>query len=209
MEGRRGKLGAEFENRLIGRGCKSDSGCPSHHTSTRQPRSSARPRRLPPAARYVPRPPGFNHFLDLLPPSTTTMLAVQKPVALFSSPQAHLHRPSHSRHPSAPVVIRPTQTPGLLSLSKPAQPQQRQQQPQQHARAPRSSPKGKQQRSPQPAPAQAQAVEDGKKAKASRARAVSPSDKSSKPANAPSAEKSPRGRQSAKSSSPKEKADKR
>ncbi|KIP06803.1 hypothetical protein PHLGIDRAFT_128059 [Phlebiopsis gigantea 11061_1 CR5-6] len=157
------------------------------------------PHRLPPAVRYVLRPPGFNHRLSRpLSSPTTTMLAVQKPVALFSSPSAH-YRPSHSRHPSAPVLIRPTQTPGLLSLSKPVQPSpQRQQQAQQYGRAPRSSPKGKQNRSPQPAPAQALPVEDPKKPKASKLQPASPSDKSSKPSAVQTPEKPPRGRQSAK-----------
>ncbi|GJE85276.1 hypothetical protein PsYK624_013550 [Phanerochaete sordida] len=127
------------------------------------------------------------------------MLAVQKPVTLFSSPQGHFPRPSHSRLPSAPVVIRSTQTPGLLSLSKPAQQHQSRPQSQSGARAARS-PKGKQQRPPQPAPAQAQSVEEGKKAKASKPRTAGSDDDSSKPAVA-SPEKSPRGRRSAKAAS--------
>ena len=166
---------------------------------------------LPPTARYVRRHSGFNNSYDIHRSSTTTMLAVQKPIALFSSPQAHYQRPSHSRHPSAPVVIRPTQTPGLLSLSKPAQPQQlsSRQQSQQYGRAPRSPPKSKQNRSPQPVSAQAQPVEDGKKSpRAVKLSSTSPSDKASKPLNASSPEKSSRGRQSAKPSS-KEKADRR
>ncbi|EKM57636.1 uncharacterized protein PHACADRAFT_251371 [Phanerochaete carnosa HHB-10118-sp] len=136
------------------------------------------------------------------------MLAIQKPVALFSSPQAHLPRSTHSRHPSAPVVIRPTQTPGLLSLSKPAQQHlPRPQQSQPHVRASRTSTRGKQQRSPQPVPAQAQSAEDGKKAKASKPSSANPPNDSSKP-NVPSLEKSTRGRRSAKVV-PKEKADQR
>lgn len=163
----------------------------------------------PPARRPLRPTLGFNNsFVLSTSPPTTTMLAVQKPVALFSSPSAH-YRPSHGRHPSAPVVIRSTQTPGLLSLSKPAQPSpQRQQQAQPHARAPRSTPKGKQNRSPQPAPAQAQPAEDVKKPIPSKPRSASPSDKTSKPLKAQSSDKPPRGRQSAKPPS-KEKADRR
>lgn len=69
------------------------------------------------------------------------MLAVQKPptMSLFA---ATTFRPSHSRHPSAPVVVRPTHTPGLLTLSKPQQ-HPRPQQQQQHQRTFRSSPREK------------------------------------------------------------------
>ncbi|KAF9078794.1 hypothetical protein BDP27DRAFT_29191 [Rhodocollybia butyracea] len=49
---------------------------------------------------------------------------------------------AHRRHPSAPVVVQPTRTPGLLSLSKPVQRQQPVQ------AKPRSSPKAKQPKAP-------------------------------------------------------------
>lgn len=55
------------------------------------------------------------------------MIMVQKPAHILSSPASH-----HRRMPSAPptVLVQPTRTPGLLSLSKPApspRPQLRQQ----------------------------------------------------------------------------------
>lgn len=65
------------------------------------------------------------------PPPTLIMLMVQKQPAfsLSQSPTMFHHR----RHPSAPpavVVVHPTRTPGLLSLSKPQQQRsQRQQRP--------------------------------------------------------------------------------
>ncbi|KAH8102983.1 hypothetical protein BXZ70DRAFT_764705 [Cristinia sonorae] len=74
------------------------------------------------------------------------MIAIQKPVNPLSTMPYH-HRPSHARHPSAPVVVRPTHVPGLLSLSKPVNPPQPRQQPQ--PRPPRTSPKGKAQRTNQ------------------------------------------------------------
>ncbi|OSX61189.1 hypothetical protein POSPLADRAFT_1058119 [Postia placenta MAD-698-R-SB12] len=94
------------------------------------------------------------------------MLAIQKPPPqMFAAP---LFRPTHARAPSAPVVVRPTHTPGLLSLSKPLQSvprshvvQQSQPRQQQQQRTP---PRGKpQQRSPQPTHALAQSSEDAKK----------------------------------------------
>ncbi|KAK7047425.1 hypothetical protein VNI00_006656 [Paramarasmius palmivorus] len=61
------------------------------------------------------------------------MILVQKPPSFATAPY-HVHR----RNPSAPpVVVQPTRTPGLLSLSKPIQ--QHQQQPRQ-----RTSPRSKQ-----------------------------------------------------------------
>ena len=55
------------------------------------------------------------------------MILVQKPHTLNLS-QSPLH--THRRHPSAPptVVVLPTRTPGLLTLSKPSRPPQRQNQ---------------------------------------------------------------------------------
>ncbi|KAI0073785.1 hypothetical protein K474DRAFT_1710430 [Panus rudis PR-1116 ss-1] len=127
------------------------------------------------------------------------MIAIQKPVnALFAAPQ---HRSSHCRHPSAPVVVRPTHTPGLLSLSKPAQPTvQRSTQTQHNARAPKAAPKSKNSKSTQqPAPA-SHSVEKPTAA----AKPRFDSDK----AKTASADKSARGRQSSKPAS-KDKADRR
>ncbi|KAI0090439.1 hypothetical protein BDY19DRAFT_940195 [Irpex rosettiformis] len=125
------------------------------------------------------------------------MLAVQKPPVFFPSTPAHMHRQVHARHPSAPVVIRSTHTPGLLTISKPVQlPAKQQQHTQQHTRAPKQPSKGKTQRSPQPAPAQAQPVEDDNKSPQPKHRPAAVSDKVAKSGtSAPSSEKSPRGRQ--------------
>ncbi|RPD61522.1 hypothetical protein L226DRAFT_575631 [Lentinus tigrinus ALCF2SS1-7] len=76
---------------------------------------------------------------------------------MFSSPA---FRPAHARHPSAPVVVRPSHTPGVFNIAKPVQSAPRPQHTQAQARAPRVSPKSKpQQRSPQLAQAQAASVE--------------------------------------------------
>lgn len=138
------------------------------------------------------------------------MLAVQKPPVFFPSAPAHMHRPTHARHPSAPVVIRSTHTPGLLTISKPIQqPARPQQHAQQHTRAPKQPSKGKSQRSPQPAPAQAHPVEDDKKSPQPKQRSAAVSDKVVKSGtSAPSSEKSPRGRQPGKPAS-KDKATRR
>ena len=84
---------------------------------------------------------------DVPQPPLLTMMLVQKPPNFnLSTPHFPLQ---HRRHPSAPpaVLVQPTRTPGLLSLSKPAQ---RVQQPQQRAK---QSPKPRQaaaaRRSPQ------------------------------------------------------------
>ncbi|KAF7797337.1 hypothetical protein EIP86_008532 [Pleurotus ostreatoroseus] len=138
------------------------------------------------------------------------MLAVQRPAALFPAP-AFSARPSHSRNPSAPVVVRPTHTPGLLSLSKPAQQHPpRSQQAQQYARAPRSSTRAKAQRAvQQAAPAQSRPTEDSKKASELKARTDDSSPKAPKSATAvPPSEKSLRGRQPSKPAA-KDKADRR
>ncbi|KAJ6612691.1 hypothetical protein B0H10DRAFT_2222882 [Mycena sp. CBHHK59/15] len=77
-------------------------------------------------------------------------------MSLTQSPFPHTHR----RHPSAPhpaVVVQPTRTPGLLSLSKPqvlkpprvSQPRERHDKPEKHDKPPRQD-KG----SPRPRPAQ-------------------------------------------------------
>ncbi|EGO03924.1 hypothetical protein SERLA73DRAFT_84131 [Serpula lacrymans var. lacrymans S7.3] len=83
------------------------------------------------------------------------MMLVQKPPQLpFSPPSAH------RRHPSAPpaVVVQPTRTPGILSLSKPLRPtpprQLHQQQPQKQVRSPKPKPATPQHRSPRPAQAE-------------------------------------------------------
>ncbi|KAJ7204751.1 hypothetical protein GGX14DRAFT_646109 [Mycena pura] len=80
------------------------------------------------------------------------MMLVQKPphfsMSLAQSPYLHTHR----RHPSAPhpvaVVVQPTRTPGLLSLSKPARRPDHKPSPK-----PRQAPFAA--RSPRPAPAEA------------------------------------------------------
>ncbi|KAH9852309.1 hypothetical protein C2E23DRAFT_730950 [Lenzites betulinus] len=116
------------------------------------------------------------------------MIAVQKPPTMFTPPAL---RPMHSRHPSAPVVVRPSHTPGVLNISKPAQSTPRPQLIQAQPRAPRSSPKTKQQRSPQPTPAQAASVETPKAATTSPAKADQTSS---------AADKSTRGRKQNKQS---------
>jgi hypothetical protein len=76
-----------------------------------------------PTELYISRP-----AISLAPqPTAFTMLLVQKPHTL-TLPQFPLH--AHRRHPSAPptVVVLPTRTPGLLTLSKPLRPPQRQNQ---------------------------------------------------------------------------------
>ena len=131
--------------------------------------------RPPTCRRQLPR----HNFRRHSPP----MIAVQKPPALFASPA---FRPMHSRHPSAPVVVRPSHTPGVLNLSKPAQPSPRPQHVQPQPRAPRASPKNKpQQRSPQPSHAQAAAPEKTKSPASSPAKADQPPS---------TTDKSPRGR---------------
>ena len=130
--------------------------------------------RPPTRRRQLPR----HNFRRHSPP----MIAVQKPPSLFASPA---FRPMHARHPSAPVVVRPSHTPGVLNLSKPAHPSPRPQHVQAQPRAPRASPKSKPQRSPQPSHAQAAAVEKTKTPAPSPAKAGQPSS---------TADKSPRGR---------------
>ncbi|KAF7986354.1 hypothetical protein HWV62_35358 [Athelia sp. TMB] len=84
-------------------------------------------------------------------------MLVQRPPSFPSSVTHNVH---HRRNPSAPVVVQPTRTPGLLSLSlaKPTQPRQPQQQ-QRPNRSPRSKPAAPHNRSPKPAPAEAQLSE--------------------------------------------------
>ena len=79
-----------------------------------------------PTELYISRP-----AISLAPqPTAFTMLLVQKPhtphTLNFSQSPLHTHR----RHPSAPptVVVLPTRTPGLLTLSKPPRPPLRQNQ---------------------------------------------------------------------------------
>ncbi|CAA7264387.1 unnamed protein product [Cyclocybe aegerita] len=72
------------------------------------------------------------------------MLLVHKPhSALLPSPVPFTHR----RHPSAPVVVQPTRTPGLLTLSKPVRPLPSRQLPSQQRQNARLTPKA-----PKPAP---------------------------------------------------------
>jgi len=121
-----------------------------------------------------------------------------------------MFRPSHSRNPSAPVVVRPTHTPGLLSLSKPAQPVVRPQTAHQQQRQPRSSPRGKlQQKSPQLTQAQAQPSEEAKKTSSPMSKSDNAvSEKTNIQLNAvASPDKPPRGRQAGKLA--KEKAQRR
>jgi len=67
---------------------------------------------------FPPRPSSLRLPLPTPSPHNTslTMIMVQKPHHLLSSPSTH-----HRRHPSAPpaVLVQPTHIPGLLSLSKP------------------------------------------------------------------------------------------
>ncbi|KAI0754296.1 hypothetical protein C8Q80DRAFT_1094701 [Daedaleopsis nitida] len=107
------------------------------------------------------------------------MIAVQKPPSLFSSPA---FRPMHARHPSAPVLVRPSHTPGVLNIAKQAQLTPRPQHAQAQPRAPRVSPKSKpQQRSPQPSHAQAVPVEKTKAPSSSPVKVEQPSTTTDKP----------------------------
>lgn len=65
-------------------------------------------------------PPRSPSLLLLPSPPSLTMMLVHKPhhALALASPASYAHR----RHPSAPVVVQPTRTPGLLSLSKPSPP---------------------------------------------------------------------------------------
>lgn len=163
------------------------------------------PRRLRPSHHRPPRPQHpFNRCQHILVGTNKLiMIAIQKPPAFFAPSPAHMHRPNHSRYPSAPVVIRPSHTPGLLVLAKPAQEQPpKQQQAQQYQRAPRQSTRGKNQRSPQPASAQPSPVEDDKKPSPIKQRVATFTDKAAKSATTvASPEKSARGRQSSKQGS--------
>ncbi|KAI0763510.1 hypothetical protein BD413DRAFT_484059 [Trametes elegans] len=115
------------------------------------------------------------------------MIAVQKPPPMFNPPAL---RPTHSRHPSAPVVVRPSHTPGVLNIAKAAaNPSPRPSHSQAQPRASRASPKGKQQRSPQPAQAQLATVDKPKAPTPAPAKV----DQSS-----PAADKSSRGRKQSK-----------
>ena len=148
----------------------------------------------------------------LFPPSFSSlhspyieMIMVQKPIHLLSSPSTY-----HRRHPSAPpaVLVQPTRTPGLLSLSKPPSvtPPRSQQQQQihhnHHNRQPRSThsktkPTGTARQSPpSPTAAQPQPSEDLNKL----APSTRPTTKSQVVPGilSPTPEKPPRGRQSSK-----------
>ena len=88
-----------------------------------------------PTELYISRP-----AISLAPlPTAFTMILVQKPHSMnFSQSPLHAHR----RHPSAPptVLVLPTRTPGLLTLSKPPRPPQRQNQRQTPKPLPKSIP---------------------------------------------------------------------
>ncbi|KZP28606.1 hypothetical protein FIBSPDRAFT_908574 [Athelia psychrophila] len=82
------------------------------------------------------------------------MMLVQKPPSFPSTFSTHnIH---HKRNPSAPVVVLPTRTPGLLSLSLAKPTPTRQPQQQRVNRSPRSKPAVAHNRSPKPAAAEAQ-----------------------------------------------------
>ncbi|PPQ86616.1 hypothetical protein CVT25_006800, partial [Psilocybe cyanescens] len=73
-------------------------------------------------------------FLFFLLSSSSTffpMMLVHKPQNIILSSQVSY---THRRHPSAPVVVQPTRTPGLLSLSKPAKQSPHRQLPSQQRR---------------------------------------------------------------------------
>ncbi|OSD05195.1 hypothetical protein PYCCODRAFT_1296900 [Trametes coccinea BRFM310] len=141
------------------------------------------------------------------PPSTNTMIAVQKPPSMFSSPML---RPTHSRNPSAPVVVRPSHTPGVLNIAKAANPSPRPQHVQAQPRSSRASPKAKQQqRSPQPQPAQPASVEKPKASTTSPAKADQPSPAVDKAARGRKQNKQPKDRRRADSVSPSDAAARR
>ncbi|KAH9836189.1 uncharacterized protein C8Q71DRAFT_70690 [Rhodofomes roseus] len=124
------------------------------------------------------------------------MLAVHKPPPAHFAPP--LFRPTHSRHSTAPVVIKPTHTPGLLSLSKPTQPALRPQSVQRERQV-RSSPRGKKSTPAQQAPALAPAVEDSKPSSTPAKADGAAADKAKVQSGpAPAADKSTRGRQPSK-----------
>ncbi|KAH9932898.1 uncharacterized protein B0H18DRAFT_1083138 [Fomitopsis serialis] len=125
------------------------------------------------------------------------MLAVHKPLPAHFAPP--LFRPTHSRHPTAPVVIKPTHTPGLLSLSKPTQPAARPQSTHQRDRQARSSPRGKKTPPAQQAPVHTSAVEDSKPlGSPAKADGAAPDKAKVQSGPAAAADKSTRGRQPSK-----------
>ncbi|KAL7277188.1 hypothetical protein ACG7TL_009036 [Trametes sanguinea] len=135
------------------------------------------------------------------------MIAVQKPPSMFSSPML---RPTHSRNPSAPVVVRPSHTPGVLNIAKAANPSPRPQHVQAQPRSSRASPKAKQQqRSPQPQPAQPASVEKPKASTTSPAKADQPSPAGDKAARGRKQNKQPKDRRRADSVSPSDAAARR
>jgi hypothetical protein len=102
-----------------------------------------------------PSPFSSYHHYRLPPPILNMMLVQKAPNFPTSLPSTHNH---HRRHPSAPVVVHPTRTPGLLSLSmaKPT-PSRHLQQQQRSNRTPKTKPAG---RSPKPTHAEAQQVNE-------------------------------------------------
>ncbi|KAJ3473880.1 hypothetical protein NLI96_g12776 [Meripilus lineatus] len=129
------------------------------------------------------------------------MIAIQKPSHPFMIFQ-HF-QPSHHRNPSAPVVVRATHTPGLLSLAKQQTNQvPRPQQLPSYTRPHKPSPKSKTPRAPHQPSRQAEEV------KKSSAHKQPPADENKVPASISTPEKQSRGRQSSKPAA-KDKADRR
>ncbi|CDO76468.1 hypothetical protein BN946_scf184600.g17 [Trametes cinnabarina] len=162
-----------------------------------------------PSASYSPPPPPRPSppFWPTFAPSTNTMIAVQKPPSMFSSPAL---RPTHSRYPSAPVAVRPSHTPGVLNIAKAVNPSPRAQHVQAQPRSSRASPKAKQQqRSPQPHPAQPASVEKPKLATTSPAKVDQPSSAGDKPIRGRKQNKQPKDRRRPSSVSPSDAAARR
>jgi hypothetical protein len=86
-----------------------------------------------------PRPPPLPALPSPLPlsPPFSSMMLVQKPQSIFPISPAHTHR----RVPSAPVIVQPTRTPGLLTLSKPPRSSSKAHLPSQQRHAARSATK--------------------------------------------------------------------
>lgn len=101
-----------------------------------------------------PLPRNAQHSsLSPSPPAAAMMLVQKQPTLHISQP--HSTAFSHRRHPSAPptVIVQPTRTPGLLSLSKPTTKSS----PQRQLPSNQRSPQNKQ----SPRPRQAQPVQHG------------------------------------------------
>lgn len=134
--------------------------------------------------------PRSRHSVPHQPPHRTAMLAIHTPVNPLSTMSSYHNRPTHGRHPSAPVAaVRATQIPGLLALHKPANPAPSRQQQQTQPRAPRGSPKGKQRSQQKPL---AQPADEAKQSAPKRTEADKPTTALAAPATQ---ERSSRGRQ--------------